>query len=140
MKQTATHIQNTSVELGESLLQQDEAQSSKNSVTSDNLQIPTLGGFNSIIAKPIEDKNITKVATLPLLPGPASIYDAIYTALKRAQGITKWRYGESGKTIISLDLDLYEKVYLLVHGHKDLRNRYVIRIGELHIVFTMSSV
>ena len=79
---TRSNIQNTSVELGESALQLDEAQSSKNSITSDNLQIPTLGGFNSIIAKPIEDKNIIKVATLPLLPGPASIYDAIYTALK----------------------------------------------------------
>ena len=29
------------------------------------------------------------------------------------------------------------KVYLLVHSHKDLRNRYVIWLGELHIVLAM---
>ena len=39
------------------------------------------------------------------------------------------------KAIISLDLDLYEKVYLLVNSREDLRNRYVICLGELHIAF-----
>ena len=43
-------------------LQQDEGQSSKNLITSDNLKIPLLGGFNLILANPIEDKDITKVA------------------------------------------------------------------------------
>ena len=41
------------------------------------------------------------------------------------------------KAIISLDLDLYEKLYLLVHSREDLRNRYVIRLGKLHIVFVV---
>ena len=39
------------------------------------------------------------------------------------------------KTIIVLDLDLYEKAYLLVHSRKDLRDRYVLCLGELHIIF-----
>ena len=46
VKQTATvNIQNTSIELGESLLQQDEAQSSHHSITSDYLKIPPLRRF-----------------------------------------------------------------------------------------------
>ena len=44
---------------------------------------------------------------------------------------------KTGKTITSLDLGLFEIVYLRVHSREDLRNRYVIRPGELHIVFAM---
>ena len=40
------------------------------------------------------------------------------------------------KTIIVLDLDLYAKAYKLVNSRNDLRNRYVLCLGELHIVFT----
>ena len=32
---------------------------------------------------------------IPLIPCPTSSYDTIYTALKRAQGITNWTYGET---------------------------------------------
>ena len=60
----------------------------------------------------------------------------IPTVLKQAQGITNWTFGKTGKKK-SLDLDLHEKVYLLVHSCKDLHNRYVIRLGELHIFFAM---
>ena len=45
--------------------------------------------------------------------------------------------GDTGKTIISLDANLYEKIFLLVHSREDLRNRSVILLGELHIVFAM---
>ena len=74
---------------------------------------------------------------MSLIPGPATSYDTIYTALKRVQGITNWTHSETEKAIISLDLDVCEKVYLLVHGCEDLCNRYIIRLGELHIVFAM---
>ena len=89
------NIQNTSIKLGESPLQQNEAQSSKNSITSENLKIPPLGGFESIIVNPIEHK----VAKMPFIPGPTSSYNARYIALKRAQGISNWTYGKTGKRI-----------------------------------------
>ena len=73
---------------------------------------------------------------MPLIPGATSSYDAIYTALMREQGITNWVCVENGKTIISLDLDLYERVYLLVHSREDLRNRYVIRLGS-YILYSL---
>ena len=39
------------------------------------------------------------------------------------------------KTIIALDLDLYAKAYKLVNGRSDLRDRYILCLGDLHIVF-----
>ena len=30
---------------------------------------------------------------MQLIPGPASSYDAIYTALKRTKGVTNWTFG-----------------------------------------------
>ena len=39
------------------------------------------------------------------------------------------------KTIVVLDLDLYAKAYKLVYSRADLRKRYVLCLGELHIVF-----
>ena len=69
------------------------------------------------------------------MPGPASSYKAVYTALMRAQGISAWSYGDSSKSIISLDLDLYEKCYMLVNSREDMRDKYILRLGELHAVF-----
>ena len=39
------------------------------------------------------------------------------------------------KTIIVLDLDLYSRAYKLVNSRQDLRDRYILCLGELHIVF-----
>ena len=43
--------------------------------------------------------------------------------------------GKKLPAIISLDLDLYEKVYKLVNSREDLRGKFVLRLGELHTVF-----
>ena len=69
------NIHNTSIELDESPLEQnDESKSSKILITNNNLKIPPLGRFSSIIANQVEDKDITKVATIPLIPGPIFRY------------------------------------------------------------------
>ena len=78
---------------------------------------------------------LTQVYKTPLIPGPASCYNAIYTALIRAQGINTWSCGSNGPTIVSLDLDLYEKVYKLVNSRDDVRGRFIQRLSELHAVF-----
>lgn len=69
---------------------------------------------------------MTKIATLALIPGSTFSYGEIYSALTWGHDTTNLTYGENGKTIISVDLDLYKKVYLLVHSSEDLRNCYVI--------------
>ena len=52
-----------------------------------------------------------------------------------AHDISIWTESESSKTIISLDLDLYEKIYLLINTRDDLRDSFLLCLGELHIVF-----
>ena len=99
-----------------------------------HLRIPPLGGTDSLVHVGI-NVNMTDVFKTPLVPGPASSYKAIYTALMRAQGISAWSCCESLKAIISLDLDLYEKCYTLVHSREDMRDKCILRLGELHAVF-----
>ena len=99
-----------------------------------NLKIPPFAATNSLIQNDI-DITPTQVYKTPLIPGPASCYNAIYTALIRAQGINTWSCGSNGPTIVSLDLDLYEKVYKLVNSRDDMRGRFIPRLGELHAVF-----
>ena len=43
--------------------------------------------------------------------------------------------GPSSKTAISLDFDLYARALMLVQSKEELRNRFILRLGELHAVF-----
>ena len=52
----------------------------------------------------------------------------------QTQGISIWICGAGFKSVISLDLDLYEKCDLLVHSRKDMRDEYILCLGELHAV------
>ena len=100
-----------------------------------NLKLPSFAATNSLVLN--IDKTLTNVFSTPLIPGPASSYSAIYTALMRAQSITTWACGGSSKIVISLDLDLYEKAYLLDYSNSDLRSRFILCLGELHIVMSI---
>ena len=71
----------------------------------------------------------------PLIPAPASDPSSIYTALKMSQMIPTWVMGEETRTIISLDLDLYSHAYQLIQSCDDLRKKFILRLGNLHIVF-----
>ena len=96
-----------------------------------DLCLPSFSGTNSIITD--VDCTITNIFALPFIAGPASSTSAIYTSLVVANSISAGAC--AGKTVISLDLDLYEKVYMLINTREDLRKEYIICLGELHIVF-----
>lgn len=66
---------------------------------------------------------------LPLILSALSFYNGIYSALKVAHGISTWASEEGKKTIMSVDLDLYEKLYILVNGRADLQFIFVLRLG-----------
>ena len=53
----------------------------------------------------------------------------------RVKNVSAWACGDASKTVVSLDLDLYEKIYLLVNTNENLRSQYVLCLGELHAVF-----
>ena len=84
------------------------------------LKIPSFAAVNSLVQDDI-NIGLTNVFKTPLVPGPASSYPAIFTALMRAQGLTEWSCGSGHPTVLSLDMDLYEKVFKLVNSRGDLR-------------------
>ena len=113
----------------------DNSLSNEDMLFTNELMIPTWSGSNSLLGKTIDKKDLTNIFNTPLVNGSASDYSAIFTGISMANDISQYLRGYGSKAIISLDLDLYEKVYLLVNSREDLRNRYVICLGELHITF-----
>ena len=97
--------------------------------------LPSYSAYNSIIHDRESPNSTANILLLPLVPGPAEIYSAIYTAFKLAQNVTTHVIGKSSKTIISLDLDLYERALRLRNSSPDFLDKYVLRLGELHILF-----
>ena len=115
--------------------------------------LPSYSATNSLVVD--VDVTRTNVFSFLFVAGPASSISAVYTAIDMAHKI-----GEASesigtdeekecavdtllrpinapspwKTIIVLDLDLHEKAYLIVHSRKDLRDRYLLCLGELHII------
>ena len=69
----------------------------------------------------------------PLIPGPADDDNAIYTGFKLAQNVTTYVCDQ--KTIITLDLDLYERALKLLNSSPELMGNFILHLGELHIVF-----
>ena len=99
----------------------------------ENLCIPSFSATDSVLSD--VDKSLNNIFNTPLVPDPASSYSAIYTALMRSQSISTWACGDRSKVVISLDLDLVEKIYPKVHSDLEMRKRYILCLGELHAVF-----
>ena len=82
-------------------------------------RIPVWTAFNSLISTPME---VTKVGMPPLL-----------TILMQAQNISTTIVGPGRKTVISLDMGLYQPAKKLQMARNDLQH-LILRPGELHIV------
>ena len=91
------------------------------------MKLPPWSGYNSLIFAEREEAGKSILLNFALIPGPASNYSAIYTGLVLAQNISLWVSGNGAKTIIALDLDLYEKVYLLIRSRTDLAEMFIVR-------------
>jgi hypothetical protein len=95
-------------------------------------RIPGWGGYNSLISTSTTTK-LTNVGTLPLIPAPAHEWSTLLTVLKQAQNITTMVVADSQKTVITLDMALYEKALQLTEYRPDMKGQYVLRLGELHV-------
>ena len=102
---------------------------------SDNLKaasvVPTWSAFNSSLA---DVKPKTKYGPLPLLYAPAHEWSTLITVLKQAQHISCKTTGPNSKAVITLDMQLYEKAKKLQLYREDCKDKWVLRIGELHTV------
>ena len=77
---------------------------------------------------------LTTVSMMPLLAAPAHEWSTMLTVLMKAQKITAVVMGENHKTVITFDLQVYEKaVKLQMYKAPDL-DHLVFRIGEMHTI------
>ena len=93
--------------------------------------IPTWSAYNSLLS---EEKQLTEVAALPLIAAPAHEFHTMLVALKQAQGINAFVVGPDRKTVITLDMDLYERAKQLEMVRSDCQGKWILRIGEMHTV------
>ena len=56
------------------------------------------------------------------------------TMLKQTQHIATERMGPDHKTVITLDMALYEKAIRLELIHPYYKDKYIFRVGEFHTV------
>ncbi|MES9905285.1 MAG: hypothetical protein ABW168_21745, partial [Sedimenticola sp.] len=94
--------------------------------------IPSWSAYNSIRGSSPE--KLTAVAMLPLLAAPAHEFSTLVTVLKQAQTITTVVMGEGHKTVITFDLQLYEKAVKLQMHMAPAFDHLVFRLGEMHTV------
>ena len=93
---------------------------------------PPWSGFHSSVAEKPHFR--TNIGVLPIIPNPVTEWSTVYTALKIMQGISAEVCGPERKTTITLDLVLYEKAVQLVHCNPALKEKFNLRLGELHIL------
>ena len=98
-------------------------------------EIPTWTAYNSLLTS---EKPKTTVQQLPIIHGSPTAWENLYCAIKETEKL-KNRIHCDGKTIVSFDLQLYAKA-LRLQVKPDIRNNYVFRMGELHVVFTALKV
>ena len=100
----------------------------------DKPHISTWAAFNSFMTKKPQETNHGAIA--PLLRSSPTSPQALYTALCLAQKINACVMGNGRTTVITLDLDLYERAVKIraTTGNKEY---WVLRLGELHIMFAL---
>ena len=92
--------------LGESTAVQDPEQPAHQQGGSGKCHnIPTWAAYNSLLSS---EKPLTEVSALPLIAAPAHEWQTLITVLKQTQQINCMVMGPGRKTVITLDMALYE--------------------------------
>ena len=76
---------------------------------------------------------VTRVGSPPLIAAPAQQWTTLLTVSMQAQNISVEVIGPTRKTVISLELGLYQPAKKLQIARQDLKN-LILHAGELHIV------
>ena len=93
----------------------------------------TWGAFNSFISSKLPPK--TRVAVIPpMLRLPPSDDNVLYTALMKIQDVSKQVNGTTKRTVVTLDMQLYDKAMKFYCSSPEIRRMFLFRPGELHIV------
>ena len=73
-----------------------------------------------------------------MIHGSPTDWGNLYSAIKEAEHLNE-EIAPGTKTVISFDLQLYSKAIQL-QSKPDVNERFVFRIGELHVVFTVLKI
>ena len=92
--------------------------------------VPTWAAYNSLMG---QKKPLANVVMLPITNGNPTEWENLYASIKEDENLRK-KIFKTGKTIISFDLQLYIKTVRL-QERNDVKNSFVFRMGELHVVF-----
>ena len=95
--------------------------------------IPVWAAYNSLISNTM---HVTKVGMPPLIAAPVHECPTLLTILMQAQKISSIVVGPDRKTVITLDMGLYQPAKKLQMARNDLHN-LILRPGELHILITV---
>ena len=91
---------------------------------------PLWSAYNSTIS---DTMPLTRVGTPPLIASPAHEWQTILTVLMQAQNIKTKVVGPNRRTVMALDMGLYQPAKKLQIKRQDL-GHLILRPGELHIV------
>jgi len=93
--------------------------------------IPTWAAYNSLLSA---EKPLTVVSALPLIAAPAHEWQTLVTVLKHTEQINCVVVGLNRKTVITLDMALYERAKQLEMTRDDCKGKWVLRLGEMYTV------
>ncbi|MES9880361.1 MAG: hypothetical protein ABW185_05705, partial [Sedimenticola sp.] len=97
--------------------------------------IPTWSGFNSLLSS--DDTPPTCIRTLPLLTSPAHEYSTLLNVFRQTQQVSEQIVGPELPVVLTMDMDLYQRALKLQVAKPELKDKFVLRIGELHTVLCM---
>lgn len=91
--------------------------------------IPVWSAYNSRVSNILPT---TAVGMPPLIAAPVTEWPTLLTTLMQAQNIAVHVAGPQRKTVITLDMGLYQPSKKLQMARNDLNN-IILRVGELHV-------
>ena len=92
--------------------------------------VPIWAAYNSLIGNL---HPLTCAAMLPIKNGSPTEWQSLCTAIKEAEKLRQCMWSD-GKTVILFNLQLYFKAICL-QQKPNIRDNFVFRMGELHVVF-----
>jgi len=93
--------------------------------------IPTWAANNSLLSA---EKPLTEVSALPLIAAAAHEWQTLVTVLKHIEQINCVVVGPNRKTVITLDMALYERAKQLEMTRDDCKGKWLLRLGEMRTV------
>ena len=122
----------TRIEMNSNILNICSKKSSRCTNSKSNV-MPTWAATNSLLLAKLKLEKTNSEVVAPILRRPPTDHASLYTALKLTQDISSVVVGPSRKTIITLDMDLFQRALKIKFSVGN--ENWILRPGELHICF-----